>query len=141
MIGYKNEKYFYFGWAAAKLDDLLNFIPARITALILLLSASIEGQNEAKRSFLAIRLDASKLDSINSGYPESAMAGALNIKLAGPRQYGKQHFDGQWIGGANEGSTADVTDEHIQKSLIIYTKALLILAAILIIFTAWLANQ
>jgi len=139
MIGYRNERYYYFGWAVARLDDIINFIPARITALILLLAALIWGRKDARRSWLAIRRDASKLESINAGYPEAAMAGALNVRLAGPRDYDERFFDGDWIGVANKGSTADVTFEDIDKSLNLYVNAYLISIAIIIFSTTWIS--
>ncbi len=141
MIGYKNEKFFYFGWTVARLDDAINFIPARITALMLLFAALVWGHNDARRSWRAIRRDASKLESVNAGYPEAAMAGALNVRLAGPRDYDNRSFDGDWIGVANEGSTADVTFEDIDKSLRLYVNAYLISIGLIIFVTTWITQS
>jgi adenosylcobinamide-phosphate synthase len=135
MIGYKNDRYLYFGWAAARLDDLANFIPARISAFLLCIAAFIWGQNEAKRSWIAITNDANKQLSINAGYPEAAMAGALNLRLAGPRDYGDQTIKGDWIGIANEGSTADATGEDIGKGLSLYLNACLLLTVVIVFLT------
>jgi adenosylcobinamide-phosphate synthase len=135
MIGYKNDRYLYFGWAAARLDDLANFIPARISAFLLCIAAFIWGQNEAKRSWIAITNDANKQLSINAGYPEAAMAGALNLRLAGPRDYGDQTIKGNWIGIANEGSTADATGEDIGKGLSLYLNACLLLTVVIVFLT------
>ena len=140
MIGHKNERYLYFGWAAARLDDVANFIPARLSALILCLAAFIWGRNEARRSWLAIRHDAKKQTSINAGYPEAAMAGALNLRLAGPRDYDDEPLDGEWIGGANEGSTSDATYEDISKGLMLFVNACLISAGVIVFLTVWLAQ-
>ncbi len=140
MIGHRNERYLQFGWTAARLDDVANFIPARIAALILCLTAFVWGRNEARRSWLAIRHDAKKQISVNAGYPEAAMAGALNIRLAGPREYDEEPVDGEWIGSANEGSTADATHEDISKGLMLYVNACLLSASVIVFLTVWLAQ-
>jgi len=135
MIGYKNDRYLYFGWAAARMDDLANFVPARLSALLLCIAAFTWGQSEAKRSWIAVTHDARKQLSINAGFPESAMAGALNLRLAGPRDYGDQTIDGDWVGIAVEGSTPDATEEDISKGLLLYVNACLLLAALLVFLT------
>jgi len=84
MIGHRNEKYEEFGWAAARLDDVMNFVPARIAAGLIALSATSQNAVEA------VRRDASQHRSPNAGWPEAAMAGALDIALSGPRRYDGQ---------------------------------------------------
>ncbi|MNJ63705.1 cobalamin biosynthesis protein [compost metagenome] len=86
MVGYKNEKYIHLGWASARLDDVANYIPARITALLLILAAWVLRFN-AKGAATTILRDASSHPSPNSGYPESAVAGALGIRLGGENTY------------------------------------------------------
>jgi adenosylcobinamide-phosphate synthase len=86
MLGYKNEKYLYFGWAAARLDDVANFIPARITGF-LLLAVSLLMSCNTKGAWQAIRKDAPGHPSPNSGIPEAAVAGALGIRLGGQNYY------------------------------------------------------
>lgn len=86
MVGYKNEKYINLGWASARLDDLANYIPARITALLLVISSWIL-RMDYKKSVQTIRHDARLHPSPNSGYPESAVAGALGIRLGGENVY------------------------------------------------------
>lgn len=86
MIGYKNEKYKDIGWAAARTDDLLNFIPARITAFLITITAGILGL-QAKAAFRCSREDGPKHISPNAGYPEAALAGALGVCLGGPAYY------------------------------------------------------
>jgi len=81
MIGYKSEKYLQFGMAAARLDDLLNLIPARLSAL-LICAATL-----SSKAWDIMQQDANQHRSPNAGWPESAMAGALDISLAGPRSY------------------------------------------------------
>lgn len=86
MIGHRSERYAQFGWAAAKLDDLLNWIPARLSALLL-----------APRMVLGLRHDAQTHASPNAGYPEAAMAHALGIRLGGPRAYAGVCHEADWI--------------------------------------------
>lgn len=86
MLGYKNDRYRYYGWAAARLDDLVNLIPARITGICLCLAAGLTGQN-LMRSFKIMFRDAAKHPSPNAGYPEGAVAGALGIRLGGTNYY------------------------------------------------------
>lgn len=86
MVGYKNERYRYFGWASAKADDCANFIPSRITALIFILSSFILRKNWENAWKVVLR-DGRKNLSPNSGYPEAAVAGALGIQLGGENFY------------------------------------------------------
>lgn len=86
MIGYKNDRYIYFGTAAARLDDILNFIPARITALFMVV-ASIFLNLNWKNAIKIWRRDASKSTSPNSGQTEAVIAGALGVKLLGDAWY------------------------------------------------------
>ncbi|BCG58560.1 cobalamin biosynthesis protein CobD [Paenibacillus sp. URB8-2] len=88
MVGYKNDKYRYFGWASARLDDVLNYIPARITGLLLWAGALMTKGLNAGRAWQAMRCDAAKHPSPNSGIPEAAVAGALGIQLGGLNSYG-----------------------------------------------------
>jgi adenosylcobinamide-phosphate synthase len=81
MIGYKTERYAEFGWAAARLDDVLNWIPARLTALLICLRFGLW------RHWPQIVADAWRHRSPNAGWPEATMARALNVALAGPRSY------------------------------------------------------
>ncbi|MEW5766426.1 MAG: adenosylcobinamide-phosphate synthase CbiB [bacterium] len=86
MVGYKNERYAQFGWASAKLDDLANFIPARIAGLILPLAAGLTGQ-AGIRSVKTILRDRKNHPSPNAGIPEAAVAGALGVQLGGLNYY------------------------------------------------------
>lgn len=91
MIGYRTPKYQDFGWAAARFDDLLNWVPARLTALL------IWGTAPDKSTLNAIRTDAALHRSPNAGWPESAMAQHLNIALAGPRSYDGEMRDFAYV--------------------------------------------
>lgn len=88
MVGYKNDKYRFFGWASARLDDCLNFVPARICGFLLWLVALSSRTLSANGAWKAMRRDASKHPSPNSGIPEAAIAGALGIQLGGENRYG-----------------------------------------------------
>ena len=92
MLGYRNEKYLYFGRVAARLDDIANFIPARLTGL-LFIGAAIILRLDFKNAFKMMMRDARKHPSPNGGWAEATVAGALNIRLGGTNYYfGKPHF-------------------------------------------------
>jgi adenosylcobinamide-phosphate synthase len=90
MVGYKNERYLHFGWASARLDDLFNWLPARLTGVMLAIAAWMRPSLSPVRACKAIWRFASLHPSPNSGIPESAVAGALGIQLGGRNQYGGQ---------------------------------------------------
>lgn len=88
MIGYRNARYRAFGCAAARLDDAMNLVPARLTALLICVAALLHGRGQtALRTMMA---DGKHHASPNAGWPEAAMAGAINVWLAGPRRYGNR---------------------------------------------------
>lgn len=97
MIGYKNERYYYFGTAAAKLDDAANFIPSRLSAL-LWIAASALLRFDGKNAWKMWRRDSRNHASPNSAQTESACAGALGIQLAGPAYYFGEYYDKPTIG-------------------------------------------
>jgi len=86
MVGYKNDKYIDLGWASARLDDIANYIPARLTALLLYVAAWAL-RLDARGVWRMVRRDAAKHPSPNSGYPEAAVAGALGVRLGGENSY------------------------------------------------------
>lgn len=88
MVGYRNEKYRYFGWASARLDDALNWLPARLTGWLMTLAAAVLPRASAANARRAVRRFARLHPSPNSGIPESAAAGALGIELGGTNRYG-----------------------------------------------------
>ena len=101
MLGYKNDKYLYFGRIAARLDDVANFIPARLTGILFVASAMILGL-DARNALYMMRRDASKHPSPNGGWAEATVAGALNIRLGGTNYYfGEAHFRA-YMGDPNE---------------------------------------
>lgn len=123
MLGYKNEKYLYFGRAAAKLDDVLNYIPARITGLLFVMAAMLLGF-DAHNALQMMRRDAAKHPSPNGGYAEATMAGALHIRLGGVNSYfGKKTFRA-YMGEAIEATSP----KHIMESIrMMYTATVLFL--------------
>ncbi|NBR52525.1 MAG: cobalamin biosynthesis protein [Rhodobacteraceae bacterium] len=109
MIGYRTEKYAEFGWASARLDDLLNLIPARATALILWAVGGFRG------SWGAIAADARKHKSPNAGWPEAALSRGLGIALAGPRSYDGELRDFPFVNPEGQKEIgADEIDEAIE---------------------------
>lgn len=88
MVGYKNDKYRFFGWASARWDDVMNYIPARVTGVLLIIAAFIRPNASSIEAASAIKQFAHLHSSPNSGIPESAVAGALGIELGGLNSYG-----------------------------------------------------
>ena len=99
MLGYKNETYLYFGRAAAKLDDVANYIPSRLAALLWAAAAALTG-NDAKGAWRIWRRDRRNHASPNSAQTESACAGALGVQLAGPAYYFGEYYPKPTIGDA-----------------------------------------
>lgn len=97
MVGYKNERYIRFGWASARLDDIANYIPARICAVLIPLASCLCGCGFTRSLRTALR-DGRKHESPNSGIPEAAMAGALRVQLGGPSIYQGEVVEKPFIG-------------------------------------------
>jgi adenosylcobinamide-phosphate synthase len=133
MIGHRTPHYRSFGWAAARFDDVLNAVPALASGL-LLAAAAIFAKNGRPAHALAIMLrDGRKHHSPNAGWPESAMAGALGLALAGPRRYPEGLVADPWLG---DGS-ARAGSRDIVRALQVYRLACLIEACLLL--CAWIA--
>lgn len=131
MIGHMTEKYQDFGWASARLDDLMNWIPARISALFILGACFISrGCRGAMNAARVILQDAKQHRSPNAGWPESAMAGALNIALAGPRTYAEYKVDDAYM---NESGRKMLTFNDVQQAEIVFWTACLIEAFVILI--------
>jgi len=111
MVGYNNERYRYLGWASARLDDLANYIPARLGGFLLSLSAAFTGRGaEAFSTMVAF---GRRHPSPNSGVSEAAMAGALGVRLGGPVSYGGRLVEHPYLGGA----AVEPGAEHIGKAV------------------------
>ena len=136
MIGHMSERYHAFGWAAAKLDDLVNWPASRLTGLIFIAAASVVPGASASSAWQAFCRDARLHRSPNAGWPEAAMAGALGLRLAGPRVYDGVPVQDQWMG---DGRT-EATPEDIDRALTIYRTAFRGTLAILALFAVLVAS-
>lgn len=129
MIGYRNAKFEDFGWATARLDDLVNLVPARLTGLLIALVGG------CLRDWPMIRKDARRHRSPNAGWPEAAMARALKLSLAGPRSYDGEMRDFPWVNAAGAKS---ITGPAITRCCDVlwqsWTLAVILLVAFAIIF-------
>ncbi|MEO0400696.1 MAG: adenosylcobinamide-phosphate synthase CbiB [Pseudomonadota bacterium] len=128
MIGHRNEQFAAFGGFAARLDDLVNFVPARLTGLLIAL-ASLSAS-----PYTIMLRDADRHRSPNAGWPEAAMAGALGVRLSGPRSYGARITRESWLNkGAPDPNAADMAN-----GLKTYVKAMMLVASLLFTLTLWL---
>ncbi|MFO1049718.1 MAG: adenosylcobinamide-phosphate synthase CbiB [Geminicoccaceae bacterium] len=108
MVGHRNERYREFGWASARLDDLANLIPARLTGLLVCLVGG-----RPRRCLRTMLRDAPGHRSPNAGWPEAAMAAALDVRLAGPRVYGGRLVEDGWMGDG----TPEVRPQAIERGI------------------------
>jgi adenosylcobinamide-phosphate synthase len=131
MIGHRTSRYQAFGWAAARVDDLVNLPASRLSALLIIAAAAVTKQASASAAWRAVRRDAGRHRSPNAGYPEAAMAGALGLALAGPRNYGGVRVDDAFMGNGRRAAAAS----DIRAALGLYRRA----DGILIAFVAVLA--
>ncbi|RED51220.1 adenosylcobinamide-phosphate synthase CbiB [Aestuariispira insulae] len=122
MIGYRNKRYKDFGMAAAKLDDVANWIPARLSGLILTVGAFAAPKANPFRAIKIIVGFAGKHASPNAGWPEGAMAGALDFALGGPRKYPGGISEAAWIGSGR----ARLKDKDIRSAQWLYAAANLV---------------
>jgi adenosylcobinamide-phosphate synthase len=136
MIGHLSKRHAAFGWAAARLDDLVNLPASRLAALLLMLAATTGQQFDAGSARRATWQDASHHRSPNAGYPEAAMAGALGLALAGPRIYDGVEVDDAVMGFGRR--DADAGD--IRRALSLFRRAdaalILLLALLAALFIA-----
>ncbi len=109
MVGYRTERYRDFGCVAAHIDDAANYLPARLTALLMILAAYASGSQKRGGLFAFVRQYGRQHASPNSGYPEAALAGILDCRFGGPHYYFGQLFDKPFIGHNDRPlSTADM---------------------------------
>lgn len=121
MVGYRNEKYINFGWASARFDDVLNYIPARLSGIILPISAGLMGKNFT-RSFRIMLRDRRNHKSPNCAYPEAAVAGALGVRLGGSNVY---------FGKVVEKPTIGDPDKELEPVDIIDTVKIMMIASLI----------
>jgi adenosylcobinamide-phosphate synthase len=132
MIGHRTSRYHAFGWAAARLDDVINLPASRLSALFLIVAAAAIGASP-RGALRAIWRDARGHRSPNAGWPEAAMAGALDLRLAGPRVYGETLIDDAFMGdGRHEATAADINRALGLYRAACVTQWLMLLATVLI---------
>jgi adenosylcobinamide-phosphate synthase len=124
MIGHRTARHQSFGWAAARIDDLANFIPARLTGFLF---ALLSARPQAATACMA--RDARAHRSINAGWPEAAMAGALGVRLCGPRSYHGVLADEPWLNA----SARDPAAADLISALKLYRRVMLLLGGLLVI--------
>ena len=130
MIGHRTPRHEAFGWAAARLDDLVNLPASRLSAL--LLAAGSLGR--AWPALRAVLRSAGQHRSPNAGWPEAAMAGALGLRLAGPRVYGAERVDDAWMGSGSDQASA----QDVDRALVIYRRGCVgLLAAVTVLAVVW----
>jgi adenosylcobinamide-phosphate synthase len=135
MIGHKTPHYRSFGWAAARFDDLANLVPARISGLLIAAAAVFAEKGRPGRALAIMLRDGRKHRSPNAGWPEAAMAGALDLALAGPRYYPEGAVIDAWVGdGSARAATSDIV-----RALSLYRLACLIEGGL--VLGAWLAGH
>ncbi len=137
MIGHRTPRHQAFGWATARLDDLVNLPASRLSALLIVAAAAASPATSAAGAWRAVIRDAPRHRSPNAGYPEAAMAGALGLALAGPRVYGGVEVEDAVMGDGRR----DATAADIRAALLLYRRAdailiaLVAVAALLVIVT------
>jgi len=129
MVGHRNERYAEFGWASAKFDDLVNWIPARLTALLVAGAAFLVRHADPEAAWGTALRDARKHASPNAGWPEAAFAGALGLRLGGPRAYDGELHDLPAFGDGR----SDLKAGDILSALVLYWAALNVLLGLTII--------
>jgi adenosylcobinamide-phosphate synthase len=128
MIGHRSEQYLFFGMVAARLDDAMMLIPSRLAALLLVIAALFVPRGRPRLAWRTMWKDHGKHDSPNAGWPEAAMAGALDLALAGPRRYDNEIVDHGWIGAGR----ARATPGDIHASLFMLAVACLLNAGLVV---------
>lgn len=137
MVGYTSDRHREFGWTSARLDDLMNLVPARLTGWIIALAAALLPHLSGRNALAAMARDAKRHLSPNAGWPEAALAGALGIKLGGPRKYAGRKAALAWMGSGRE----KLTHADIGEGLRLYNMGLNLLtgAVVLACVMSWTA--
>jgi adenosylcobinamide-phosphate synthase len=128
MIGHKSERYEAFGWASARCDDWVNLPASRLAALWFVLATALLGE-PAGAALATVRRDARHHRSPNAGWPEAAMAGALGVRLSGPRVYDGEPVEEHWIGDGR----SDLDPADIRAALRLYRAACAIQMVVLVV--------
>jgi adenosylcobinamide-phosphate synthase len=127
MIGHRTPRHRAFGWAAARLDDVVNLPASRLSACLLVAAAALVPRCRARAAMRAVVRDAARHRSPNAGWPEAAMAGALGLRIAGPRSYGGAWVDDAWMGHGR----SDAGPAEIRRALRLYRVACLLQIALI----------
>lgn len=133
MIGHRSERYRHFGWASARLDDLVNLPASRISALFYAGASAWESKANGKLVLATVWRDAPKHVSPNAGWPEAALAAALGVKLGGPRSYAGRTVDLPWMGEGRSG----LNRHDILAGLRLYARAMTLLFLAMLICAAF----
>ncbi len=126
MIGHRTKRHEAFGWAAARLDDAINLPASRLAAVWIVLAATLQRDATPLAAIRAVWRDAGQHRSPNAGWPEAAMAGALGLRLAGPRVYGATRVEDGWMGDGR----ADATLADLHRALGLYRRACWVQSAV-----------
>ena len=127
MIGYRTSRHAAFGMVAARLDDVVNYLPARIAAILIVMASAFVPRGRPVSAMRVLARDGGKHRSPNAGWPEAAMAGGIGVALAGPRSYDGRTENEPWVGGefsAQSGST------EVRRALYLFVVACLFEAVI-----------
>jgi adenosylcobinamide-phosphate synthase len=137
MIGHLNERYRDYGWAAAKLDDIVNWLPARLTAVLITAACFFTEHASPGKAWAIASRDARKHASPNSGWPEASFAGALGFRLGGPRSYAGEMVD---LPSFGDGKSALVGSD-ILRALVLYRSTLNVLLGLSVVIglLVWVA--
>jgi len=137
MIGHRSARYRHFGRFAARLDDAASWLPARLAALLILGAALLMPGTRPRAGWRAMRRDAPRHRSPNAGWPEAAMAGCLDLRLAGPRSYGGEVIDDAWMGDGRAAASAD----DVRRALRLLVAACALQAGLLLLALLLLATR
>jgi adenosylcobinamide-phosphate synthase len=125
MIGHRDARHEAFGWAAARIDDIANFVPARLTGLLFAIASG-----RLAPAVVCMLRDARRHRSVNAGWPEAAVAGALSVRLCGPRSYHGLLAKEPWL---NE-RARDAAGGDVARALALYVRAMILFGALLLVF-------
>ena len=133
MVGYKDSRYLHFGWASARMDDLFNFIPARITGFLICLLAWPLGLS-FQQAWRIRQRDGGKSESPNAAIPEAALAGALQIQLGGPAFYNGEKCEKPFLG---DDTTEIYLADYKKTIMIVYGSSLVMALSVFALQLLW----
>jgi adenosylcobinamide-phosphate synthase len=133
MLGHRSARFVDFGWASARLDDVVNLVPARLTGLLFAGAASLTSPGAGADALARMWYDARRHVSPNAGWPEAAMAGALNIRLGGPRSYDGAPVELAWLGNGR----IELDRRDIRRALRLFSQMITLFAAFVALAAAF----